>query len=393
VTDNKRVDLTTRDRKALLFFGAVLWAICLIGGIVGGKPVEGFLLGPVIGTALFAGFFILFAAINLPAIIHEFGHYLAGRAVNFRFFAVIVWPFALIPLQGRYRLKLLFNSHQGAAMIWMEPEDSDRVVERHRLMVLGGPLANLLSLPCFLLLDRLVLPKPTAVDWRAFVVWTNQYQIALTVVFLVMSIVPYRSKKQRNDGMYVWMSYKRPHELRKVVLYSALIRCLQRGQRAREWDSEMFAAAVDESTPDVSRAYQLLLAYYRALDSGMTREAVQHIVAAVNALTDQPIDQPCAALVHLEAAYAVALVDGDSERAREQIKLAARCKPTADFVALRALAAVHLASGEWTEAIELAHQANESLAAKAVVWTPSADAEKEWIDDVADRAAKASAGK
>jgi hypothetical protein len=139
--------------------------------------------------------FSLVAAFYLMLAVHELGHVVAGLCVGFRCRSLRVGP-------------LLFNSPvrvslyrgpgavvQGVAE--MIPLATDNLAPRGVAMVLGGPLANILS--------ATVLPL-----WPAPATLFSTFFIVCSIVNAVNDLLPFESRLGVSDGRRIWMLLTQP---------------------------------------------------------------------------------------------------------------------------------------------------------------------------------------
>lgn len=117
--------------------GLVLFALIQISPDRAGLLMGGFLGSLLVMPALYlvALFFAIF--------VHEMGHYLAGRAVGFRFLGFVAGPLGW-RVEGDRLVRYRVRPARLLGYVTMVPPDGKNLFPRFSRFILGGPLASLL---------------------------------------------------------------------------------------------------------------------------------------------------------------------------------------------------------------------------------------------------------
>lgn len=161
--------------------------------------------------------------------VHEVGHVAGGLAAGFRFRSIRVGP---LQLDSPFRLS--FGRGGGnpfAGVTMMIPVTTDRLVPRGKLLVLGGPGANILSGCCVLL-----LPAPMSLPSLLFVVQSIGNGLS--------DLLPYRCAHGVSDGAFLWALFRHPARAERWLAGMRLNRDVRDGISAR---SPLSARARDRS--------------------------------------------------------------------------------------------------------------------------------------------------
>src|SRR5262245_60929864 len=139
------------------------------------------------------GWAIIAASIAM-VVVHELGHVLGGLAVGFRFRSLRVGPI-LVDHRGRLsvvrRASIAFT---GAAVV--TPETADDLVRRGMVLVVAGPLANILTGSIALLF------------WSESVFWAV-FAFA-SIADGLTNLIPFRGPVGPSDGMALGMFARHP---------------------------------------------------------------------------------------------------------------------------------------------------------------------------------------
>ena len=134
---------------------------------------------------------ILFGvSVYLAIIIHETGHMIAGLCSGYRVDFVRFGPIQINPPFRVSRAPKFGVYLPGAASLF--PPRKDRVHARAVVFVLGGPLANLISAGCVLLLPR---PLPGFAIWFA----------GVSLLLGLMNLMPFVVSGAASDGKRILM--------------------------------------------------------------------------------------------------------------------------------------------------------------------------------------------
>jgi hypothetical protein len=143
---------------------------------------------------------ILFAAASVLVVsfvmvtVHELGHVLGGAAAGFRFRSIRIGPLQLE--SSPFKLSVgRFPGNPFAGVAVTVPVVTDRLVSRGKMMLAGGPAANILT-------GCLGLLLPTSFPALLFVVQSIGNGLS--------DLLPYRSILGVSDGAFLWALYRHP---------------------------------------------------------------------------------------------------------------------------------------------------------------------------------------
>jgi hypothetical protein len=255
-----------RTRKALLlqiFLGAV------IGGALSytliSRPERfgafSFLgttnsLTPVISLWMFI--FCFYASLYLGVIIHELGHLLAGILSGYRVNFIRVGPIQINP---PFRVSRQPKSGIGAAgMVSLLPKKNSNVRASAVFMLLGGPLANLISAGFTFL-----LPKPVP----AFASWF----MGISVLLGIGNLIPFVRRGAVSDGYRILVTLRKTPRGERWLAIMHLCTALWDGELPEKLDQELLkrATAHVDLWPDTVAGH--MLAYSAAFDQHNDAEA------------------------------------------------------------------------------------------------------------------------
>jgi Zn-dependent protease len=188
---------------------------------------------------------------------HELGHLIAGWLMGFELNLFHISPISLQRKPTGW--KLVFNTKvQAVGYISMIPRSYERIHQRLRNFILGGPLGNLaLNVIC-----GIVLSQPLAPVWQRFFTLTA----GLSLLLGLLNLIPFEDKHLQSDGARLKMIRHQPQQAERWIAAISLSSAMVRGVRPRDWD----AAAVERALacPDRSQDHilALLMAYMWAED-------------------------------------------------------------------------------------------------------------------------------
>jgi hypothetical protein len=314
-----------------------------------------------------ASIIALHLGLGLTVTLHELGHLLAARSAGFRFVLFGAGPLR-VRREGR-RLRL------GTADRWLPlgmavsvPEDMDRLERRVARMLLGGPLANLLTGAAALVLTAAVQPglRPSELGAAAMLgLWILFYTGVLGVGLGALNLLPASEEGLLSDGARLRMLRRGGAEAERWSAAWTIYARAVAGVRPAEWDRELVerATAIPDGSFDDGGA--ALLAFEWALDRGDLDEAERFLLRAQAAAEAIPLLR---SLHAAEAAFFRARYRGDPAGGRRWLE-GARGGLLEEHARLRAEAAVLLAEGRRAEAAERARAA--LAAADHAALTPS----------------------
>ena len=344
-----------------------------------GIVLSGIILGSIIG---------LWMSVTL----HELGHLVVGRWVDFRFILCMAGPLAF--LRTTKGVRICGNeSWRLAGMTIMMPERMHALRRRYLWMIAGGPLANLLILgiigSLFLGLWMIVssgADKETSEEavthsplwiWSVLLCFTAIAQTGIGCLMqFIVNLWPFRSKKtgMMSDGGRIRMLRRGGMEADRWVALMVLMNASMAGRRPKEWDDQLIQPATALSDNSADEGQACLWAYLWALDRGTVDLAGEYLERLERLGEKLPLLKPFAAA---EVAFFEAWHRDNLECARERL---AHAYPGKNEPRLRAETAIRLREGCWAEAKQCGEAALDALA-NASTWMDAGInvAKVEWI--------------
>ncbi len=202
------------------------------------------------------------AAYYLMLAIHELGHVAAGLCVGFRCRSLRVGP---VLIDRPLRVSLYRGS--GAVVNGVAeliPVATDKLARRGVIMVLGGPVANILSAMIVLL-----LPLPLTAFSALFIV--------CSIANGVNDLFPFESRLGVSDGRRIWMLLRQPALGERWLALLHLGGKINDGVLPESFSAEFLAKAiaVRNASADTVKAYAI--AYSAAFHQKKDNEAARHL--------------------------------------------------------------------------------------------------------------------
>jgi hypothetical protein len=313
---------------------------------------------------------------------HESGHLVAGLAVGFRPWLVIIGPLKIVREGAALRARL--NRSLVPGLVRALPADARNLRRRLAVYVSGGPLANLFLGVLCLVLALLADHTSTATTTRSRMgIWLGMIGLCSLVLFLgtiirfLAAALPFRSRGLRSDGAQLLDLLRgRPRAERRLVAVT-LVTAWQNGVRPRAWEAGFVERllVLREGTEDDVGAN--VCGYYYALDSGQTERAGRLLDLAVSQLRGYQADFRPALL--LEAAFFEARHRRNVVAARARLEQA-QSGPAERYTRLRAEAAILWAEGRYAEAAAKAEEGLATIPRSAAL--SNAVLESEWLNSI-----------
>lgn len=269
----------------------------LVEPTIDAMPRNSWLLGSVVIIAWF-----------VSTTVHELGHVVGGLSQGFRFLLFVVGPLRIDRDVSADRLRVSLNTNfefMGGVAGCM-PTGSERLVERLRWLVVGGPLASLLlAAVCF----AITWWRPLEV-WSAGVLFTG----ALSVLTGLGTMLPIRNGSFSNDGKrFLELSRDTPEARRDAAIVLHTVRYaagIPIGSLSRDEIANMLLPADGSVVEMVGRtiAYTWLLEQHD-MTSARAQLARAYVLSA-------GLPAQFSGGVALEMAFAHAWFDRDAAAAR-----------------------------------------------------------------------------
>jgi hypothetical protein len=314
--------------------------------------------------------------------VHEAGHLLAGLAVGFRPWLVIIGPLKIVREGEALRVRL--NRSLVPGLVRALPTDARELRRRLAVYVSGGPLATLLlGLVCLGLAivagraSTTIAPRGQMTFWSSVAGLCSLVLFLITIIRFLAAALPFQSSGLRSDGAQLldllWGRTRAERRLLAVTLGATW----QNGVRPRAWDAgivERLLALRDGTDDDVGAN---VCGYYHALDSGQRERAGRLLDLAASQRQGYPAEFRLALL--LEAAFFEARHRHNVAAARAWLEQA-QGGHAERFTRLRAEAAILWAEGRYAEAAVKAEAGLEAIPRSAACG--SAVLESEWLNSI-----------
>jgi hypothetical protein len=211
--------------------------------------------------------FYFYASIYLGIIIHETGHLVAGLFSGYRVDFMRVGPIQINrPFKVSWQPKLGIGA---AGMAGVFPGKIRNAHASAVCMLLGGPLANLISAGGLFLL----LPKP----FSSFATWF----VGISLLLGMMNLVPFVRTGVVSDGRRIWTILRKTAEGERWLAIMQLCTALWDGVLPEKLDPEMFksATAIVDNWLDTVAGYTL--AFSTAFDQHNDVDAARFLETAL----------------------------------------------------------------------------------------------------------------
>jgi hypothetical protein len=316
----------------------------------------------------------LYSTVVLAILIHELGHIFAGKAVGLPFFGLQVGPLVLSKSTGKLKLSWQKGSKNGYAQVRF---DSIRRISRHlRILVVGGPLANLLS--AFLAYGLLI---SGGLRGLAFA-WTQWFVYLSAFVFLV-NLVPFKMRSGFfSDGARLKMLFFPSAKTYRWIAVIALGVHANSGKRSKLMNRRWLAMATRLNDNSRDEFMGTFYAYYWANDSEDESAAARCLERCLY-LSSKARDPLTQNLIFLEASVFHAWFRKSAENCLKWRNRVSYWNKLPWFLILRADTAFLWSQGQVSEALNNCEQALSRADT-----LPAAHREvfrqgwKEWIDQI-----------
>jgi hypothetical protein len=216
--------------------------------------------------ALYFPIFVVF--IYLGVVIHETGHFLAGRlaglSLNFVRFG---------PIQINAPFKLSWHRQRGGArgVTSMLPKTGNVTTKQVILLLIGGPAANLLSAALIILLYESHQELP----------WLPSVFVAASLFLGLGNLVPFQNRAAVSDGKRLWMLISSKGRGERWIALFQMIAAISQGTDYENLPDELIvrATAFLDNSPDTVSAH--VLAYCSASYRKENERAAQLLETAL----------------------------------------------------------------------------------------------------------------
>jgi Peptidase family M50 len=259
----------TQSEMRVAFLGGLITVPLGMGLIlVGKKFVPGLaahLLHDFNWSTLFPLFLPLLVWSCVCIIVHETGHLIAGLCAGLRFNFISFGPLLI-----NRDLKASFHWKQRSGAVGltsMLPNGSHQLRWRLLIMVLGGPLANLMSAAAVMIYQ---VHSGNSSSVLGVFVWVSVY-------LGLGSLVPFRTISVLSDGKRIWLLLLQKQKSERWLAVTQLVTALNSGAQPDQLDKELLQAAVSfvDNSPDTVSAHAL--AYMAAFAAHRDDEAARFL--------------------------------------------------------------------------------------------------------------------
>ncbi|GEM_PF-1322388 len=335
----------------------------LFGALVGGGSVILFLtlrdtlsLSP---PSVFLFVPILAAALFLTVLIHELGHFAAGKMVGYRFYILTVGPLMVEKRSARLRFRLNKYLNVAGGLTLMLPDGNHFRNRELAWFIAGGPAASILAALLFIYLPFL-LPETDGTGLYNLLLYSILLTGVVNALIGFLSLAPEQSGELETDGKQLLDLRRGGHraEVRQLVMQITLDSFS--GIRPSDLDRDLIERLLIATSDvrDSDRILAHLYAYLSDIDSGRSESAEDHLNRAVELSHEAEKKSIIAPTTFLEAAFYEAFYKKNPDRARVLAELA-RKGYTEESSVIRMEAAIAMAEGDTETAVVKANKAIE----------------------------------
>jgi len=259
---------TEQKMKRLQAVAAKLWYIAQVALLIWSSLIVAGGLGRL---ANFPGILIFYVSLALVlvgwtfiVVVHELGHAFAASIYGWKIAVVAVGRLTIRPAQRRLHYGLSAFPGLGGAILPIPPE-AGNWRKSYVIMLLGGPIANLVLAVCFAAGVLICSESPF---------WTHYLGVmaGLSGLTCAVNLLPVSKGLQKFDGARIAMAL-RGENLESWARLARLSAELVTPKRPRDWNPECVAAARDDYASGGSEgALGLMLCAYH-LDCGDLEKA------------------------------------------------------------------------------------------------------------------------
>jgi len=208
----------------------------------------------------------------LTTFTHEFGHLIAGWSVGLHFQGVTIGPFIIRYRNRNWELKL--RPRIGGGLAYMGLDRLRRVRQRLIVLVLGGPVASLLSGAIALVGGELARARYDS-PWPTFFEFFGIF--SLFIGFL--SLLPIRSGRYAGDGMQLRALLFSKRDATQMIASDALSSIKAHNLFPPDYYRRWWLMASADTPVQYTRYYADWLEYEKAEDHHVAAECLERCLA------------------------------------------------------------------------------------------------------------------
>lgn len=315
----------------------------------------------------------------LVTVVHELGHWLAGRLAGFRTMRFSVGPLNWLVVNGRIRFRASCRRGMPAGATQMFYDGEDAVERRYMVFIAGGPVMSLTTAAL-----AAALALSLSGGGLRFVLFLYAW---LSAFAGIINLLPVRFGAFSSDGLQLLTLLRGGQEARHMLAVFRLSTLLYAGVRPRDWPREI-VAVLDEGEPSPAQRNALHAMQFLCLrDREETETARRVLEAELEALQQE--NSQLEANWRLEGAFFYAQVDGDGVKAREHFTRGANAVYVDEVVRHMIEAEVLLAERRVQEAEQALVRAIATR--ENIVYTPPGIPMAEALQDLEQRLRKTAA--
>jgi hypothetical protein len=244
------------------------------------------------------GWLEFLCAIYTGVLLHELGHFLAGRAADMSIRAVIVGPLAARIQGGRWRFRLNTGGFLGGGAVSMVPLNLRHLRGRQFYMLAAGPVFSLLTGMVAIIL-AFEAPGTTWEGAWFFLALTG----SICICDFVINLIPLRPEGLYSDGAQMFQLVKGGPWADAHLAFAMVGSSLVTPLRPSQYDLPLLERVARFHQSGKKGALVRLFIAMHHLETGRT-EAAKEAWRAAELLDHEPSSDTSAEFVFLEAALA-----------------------------------------------------------------------------------------
>ena len=317
-------------------------------------------------------FIVLACALALTIIVHELGHLSAGWMVGFRFNTIHLGPFSLGVEHGRLKMRVR-REMLAAGATGMHVRTVRRLRRRLLFFTMGGPLANMVSVPITVVLVNHVFPQFANTPLGAL---AAQFTV-FSLISAMVNLMPIRSGVLLSDGARIEMLLRSRERGRRWLSIAAVGKLHDEGVRPRDWRRTWLNAAASVCDVSLETSMGNWLAYVSTSDRKDGRSAVVHLERCLESTGKMPVS--IRDLVAQEAAFFSAWFRNDGPLADKWFTQVKKPRLMQKLVRLRLEVAMCCAHGDYDTA-DLAWQRGLAFIETATAGSAQFRLRESWLE-------------